>query len=559
MRLADLTAAGRLPFGNEPDTLVESYSAVAELSCCLTVGVRMPANVLCTYTEACAYVNGQEIEGLEDKRPSLLEMCELFGIERMDKARKDAMRDLILSKPISEYTPENWAGIEDYNAIDVREDVDIFNALAGGIDLERALTRGQYSKVVASMEHVGLPIDAPGLETLNHAWDDLRRHYIDKLDTLRLYDEDYAWSDVRMAALIEAREWWEWPRTPSGKFALDRKTFGKQVQRHPELKSTQRLRDQIAELRLGKFLNTVGADGFSRCPIMPWWTRTGRNQPQGRDLAFLLGLPAWIHGLLKPPPGYGLACIDWIAQEVGIGAGLSGCPNMTADFLTGDSHTGLAIRLGLAPAGATKHSHREIRESVKRVNLGTPYGISKHGIARITGKSLRWAREVHMALHHHYRRYFEWQDGVVLQALMDGKIVSPLGWPMAVHAGTRRRALMNYLHQAGGADMMRLVAVAATEAGILIVAPVHDAFWILAPLDELEDAITTMSRIMIRASAVVTGGLEIPVEVSAVVPYPKCLGDVRKYDPATGQGDKGQALWLEIQGLVRDIAKRRTG
>ena len=49
MRLADLIAAGRLPFGNEPDTVVESYSAVAELACCLTAGVPMPANVLCTY------------------------------------------------------------------------------------------------------------------------------------------------------------------------------------------------------------------------------------------------------------------------------------------------------------------------------------------------------------------------------------------------------------------------------------------------------------------------------------------------------------------------------
>jgi hypothetical protein len=33
LRLADLKALGRLPFGNEPDTAVESYSAVAELNC----------------------------------------------------------------------------------------------------------------------------------------------------------------------------------------------------------------------------------------------------------------------------------------------------------------------------------------------------------------------------------------------------------------------------------------------------------------------------------------------------------------------------------------------
>ena len=52
MRLADLIAAGRLPFGNEPDTLVESYSAVAEFACCMTAGVPMDAKDFGTYDES---------------------------------------------------------------------------------------------------------------------------------------------------------------------------------------------------------------------------------------------------------------------------------------------------------------------------------------------------------------------------------------------------------------------------------------------------------------------------------------------------------------------------
>jgi hypothetical protein len=54
-----------------------------------------------------------------------------------------------------------------------------------------------------------------------------------------------------------------------------------------------------------------------------------------------------------------------------------------------------------------------------------------------------------------------------------------------------------------------------------------------------------MSAIMVRASTVITGGLEIPVEVSAKVRWPQCLGDVRKSDA------KGQAMWNEIKELVR--------
>jgi hypothetical protein len=232
-RITDLIAVGHLPFGNQPDTLVESYSAVAELACCLTAGVAMPANVLCTYAETSALINGLEIDGLTEKRPTLLEACELFAIEHMDKERKTAVRDLILEKSPSEYTFAEWALIEDYNAEDVETDIKLFMAEAAAIDLAPALFRGQYSKVVAAMEHSGIPVDATYVGELSAVWPDLRLHYIRELDSLRLYDDEGGFCEDRMAALIEAREWF-WPRTPkSGKYALDRKTFGKMVAQIP--------------------------------------------------------------------------------------------------------------------------------------------------------------------------------------------------------------------------------------------------------------------------------------------------------------------------------------
>ena len=90
---------------------------------------------------------------------------------------------------------------------------------------------------------------------------------------------------------------------------------------------------------------------------------------------------------------------------------------------------------------------------------------------------------------------------------------------------------------------MRLAAIAAYEAGIQIVAPAHDAFWIMAPLSELDDTIAAMTEIMVRAGRAVAG-IDIPVDVSAEVRWPNCLGDVRK--PKA----KGQAMWTEIQALL---------
>jgi DNA polymerase I-like protein with 3'-5' exonuclease and polymerase domains len=191
-----------------------------------------------------------------------------------------------------------------------------------------------------------------------------------------------------------------------------------------------------------------------------------------------------------------------------------------------------------------------VRNTIKPVSLGSSYGITKYGAAAQTGKSLRWAADMLARYRHSYPVFAQWQQDIAAQAVFDERIVSPLGWPMAVHTGTRKRTLFNYMQQSGGADMMRLAAIAGHEAGIHICVPVHDAFWITAPLSELDDAIATMKALMVRASKVVTGGLEIPVKTAAVVRWPQCFGDVRKPD------DKGYAMWAEIHDLVQSGALR---
>jgi hypothetical protein len=47
-----------------------------------------------------------------------------------------------------------------------------------------------------------------------------------------------------------------------------------------------------------------------------------------------------------------------------------------------------------------------------------------------------------------------------------------------------------------------------------------DAFWILAPLEELETTITRMTEIMTEASRLVTGGMPLKVKVEVVVRWP---------------------------------------
>jgi DNA polymerase I len=549
MRRTQLLATTRAPFDIGCDSLMVAYSAVAELSCFAVLRWPAPRNVLCTYFETSAQINGMDIDGLTEKRPNLLEACDLFGIpHRMTAEQKAYMRDLILDH--TDYSDEEWLAIEGYNCDDVLFDIPLLEALAPRIDLAVALFRGRYSKAVAAMEAQGIPIDAEYLRDLQTYWQALRMFYIARDDVFDVYDDVGSFREDRFEALIRDRGW-TWPRTPTGRLALDKKTFGKQCRQRPELQRLQKLRDQIAELRLGAFVNTIGADGASRISIMPHWTRSGRNQPSGRGKVFLLSLPSWIHGLIKPPEGWGMAALDWSGQEVAIGAGLSGDRAMIEDYLSGDPHIRFAIRAGLAPLWASKDSHGPLRDTVKPVSLGVSYGMSKYGAAAATGKSLVWAADTLARHRHTYPTFNQWQQDMSTQAIFDERIVSVLGWPMAVHAATSKRTIMNFPQQAGGADCMRLAAIAAHEAGIRIAAPVHDAFWITAPLPELDDAIATMTKIMVRAGKAVTG-FDIAVEVSAVVRYQQCFGDLRKSDA------KGQAMWTEIKDLVRgDMLQRQ--
>src|SRR5687768_5591556 len=90
------------------------------------------------------------------------------------------------------------------------------------------------------------------------------------------------------------------------------------------------------------------------------------------------------------------------------------------------------------------------------------------------------------------------------------------GWRRQVVAGATTRSLMNFPMQANGAEMMRIAAIAATEAGIEGCAPVHDAFLIQAPLERLVVGVEHMRALMTEAGRVVTGGFPVRTEATVV-------------------------------------------
>src|SRR5262249_13460681 len=82
-------------------------------------------------------------------------------------------------------------------------------------------------------------------------------------------------------------------------------------------------------------------------------------------------------------------------------------------------------------------------------------------------------------------------------------IYTVFGWVMHLAPEANPRALMNYPMQANGSEMLRLACCLATERGVEVCAPIHDAVLIHAPLDRLDEHIAITKASMAEASSVV--------------------------------------------------------
>ena len=92
--------------------------------------------------------------------------------------------------------------------------------------------------------------------------------------------------------------------------------------------------------------------------------------------------------------------------------------------------------------------------------------------------------------------------------------------------------------QANGAEMTRLACCLATERGVRVCGPIHDAILIEAPLDGIDDAVDVARAAMEEASREVLGGHTVPVDVE-VVRWPD------RYRP-----EDGRDMWERVLGLA---------
>jgi hypothetical protein len=515
------------PYATGPDVLFVAYYASAELGCYRVLGWPMPPRILDLFTEFRARTNGLDTPAGN----SLLGALAYFGLDAMGATEKEDMRALVLRG--GPWTADEQAAILDYCEEDVKALERLLPATLPGIDLPRALLRGRYMAAAAAMEHAGTPIDVPMLEVFRQRWTDIQDQLIAEIDANYRVFEGRTFKTDRFAAWLVQQNI-PWPLLESGHLDLTDDTFRHQARAYPAVSPLRELRSSLSDLRLNDL--AVGSDGRNRTILSAFRSRTGRNQPSNSK--YIFGPSVWLRGLIKPPPGYGLAYVDWSQQEFGIAAALSGDIAMQAAYQSGDPYLAFAKQASAVPQDATKATHGPKRELFKQCVLAVQYGIEAPSLALRIAQPQIVARELLRAHHETYRQFWAWSDAAVDQAMLLGVISTVFGWPVRVGERSNPRSLRNFPMQGNGGEMLRIACCLATERGIEVCAPIHDAVLICAPLDRLDADIAAMRAAMAEASKFVLAGFELATDVK-IVRWPDRYSDPR-----------GVEMWDRVCNLV---------
>jgi DNA polymerase family A len=524
------------PYSIGAGSLFVAYYASAEFGCHLALGWPLPERILDLFTEFRCGTNGLDLPAGRGLVGALV----AFGLDTVNVAEKKEMQEAIGSGTWrGRYTPEE---IMDYCMSDVDALARLLPVMAPRIDLPRALLRGRYMAAAARMEYAGSPIDVPMLNKFRRSWVPIQEKLIQRIDAdYHVYD-GHTFKAARFEAWL-TQAGIPWPRLESGRLDLDDGTFRQMAKIYPAVSPLRELRSSLADLRLNDL--AVGHGGRNRCLLSTFASRTDRNQPSSSR--YIFGPSVWIRSLIKPPPGMAIAYIDFEQQEFAIAAKLSSDPNMLAAYASGDPYLAFAKQAGAIPSEATKDTHSSTRELFKQCALAVIFGMEAHGLALKLDQPTIIARDLLRAHHETFRVFWRWSDAVVDHAKLTGELHTVFGWTLHGCCGANPRMLRNFEMQSHGAEMLRLACCLATERGVEICAPVHDALLITAPIGRIEAAVAVTREAMAEASRVVLNGFEVRTEAK-VTRYPERFTDKR-----------GTRMWNVVTQLVEEAEAAEAG
>jgi hypothetical protein len=523
------------PFPINDRNLFVAYSASAEWGVFLQLGWPLPSRIIDLYAEFRNETNGLPLAAGSGLRGALI----YHDLVAITKEEKKGFRDLALRG--GPWTSSERQELLDYCQSDVDCLGPLLERMAPAITavphgFSQALIRGRYTAAAARMEHQGIPIDDETRHRLADCWDAI------KLDVIEAIDADfgvYEKASFREGLFVRylAGCHIAWPRHDTGRLKLDQDTFRDMAKLHPHLNPLKELRHTVSDLRVIDL--AAGPDHRNRVSFHAFGQKAGRNNPKSGPS--VLGKSVWLRSLIKPPIGRAVASCDWSAQEVHIAAVLSGDQAMLDVLATEDPYLRFAVMAGMAEPGATKATHKLVRDLCKTAVLGNNYGQSPYGLARKAGLSMIEAEHLHRKLAQAFPTFTGWIDREIDVGYLSGYMTSRLGWRLHTRL-QGERTLRNFPMQSNGAEMLRLACCLATEWGVEVCAPLHDALWVEADMSEIEDTVAATRRAMEEASKLVLDGYVVPSEAT-VIRYPD-----RHLD------ERGRVMWDRVMGVLDRLA-----
>jgi hypothetical protein len=125
-----------------------------------------------------------------------------------------------------------------------------------------------------------------------------------------------------------------------------------------------------------------------------------------------------------------------------------------------------------------------------------------------------------------------------MEGMLTGRLRTVFGWTVRVGADANPRSLRNFPMQANGAEMLRLACCLATERGIVVCAPVHDALLVEGPADGIEGVVAGTQWAMREASELVLPGFPLRTDAK-VVRHPGRYVD-----------ERGRRMWETVLALL---------
>lgn len=434
---------------------------------------------------------------------SLAAACyKLLGI-KIDTVEKNTVRQIIIDNN-AETIVASRDRILEYNFSDIANMPALLDAVlnefvAKGFTLETwlhgAYSRGDYSARAARMVAAGYPVNV----------ERLRKFAANVLPIMEEAAMSCMGGDIKpfrrnvktnRLSVNEGviRKWVDdsgfaesWMKTAKGKHSLSKDAFNRFFDPSSEgfggdfyryLKTKQSMNGflPISEGSKRKsFFDFLGSDGRVRPFMGLYGAKTARSQPGAVGVIFLKS--HWMRIFVEASAGRALTGADYGSQEFLVAAALSQDLNMFDAYKSGDVYMTLAIAVGLAPAGATRVTHKAAREKAKTLVLGMSYDMGPKSMAARLGVTEDAARGIIDTFYKMYPAYKRWKKAVQDRYRLNKRLILPDGWVMWGD-NDNPRSVGNFLVQGHGSVIMRRAVRLSQDTGLSVIQTLHDALYI---------------------------------------------------------------------------------